>query len=70
MSATAIVNGELVKQLRKSKFITQSKLAEMAEIRPESLCRLEKGKSAKFATILRLAKALGVEPQSLVITKP
>ena len=66
MSATAIVNGELIKQLRKEKFITQSKLAEMAGIRPESLCRLEKGKPAKFATILKLASVLGVEPQSLI----
>ena len=67
MSATALVNGELIKQLRKDKFITQSKLAEMAGIRPESLCRLEKGKPAKFATILRLAEILGVEPHKLIV---
>jgi len=67
MSATALVNGELIKQLRKDKFITQSGLAEMAGIRPESLCRLEKGKPAKFATILRIAEALGVEPQKLIV---
>lgn len=66
MSATAIVNGEIIKSLRKDRFITQSRLAEMAGIRPESLCRLEKGKPAKFATILKLANALGVEPQSLI----
>lgn len=68
MSATAIVDGEKIKSLRKAKFITQSKLADMAGIRPESLCRLEKGKSAKFSTILKLAEILGVEP-SLLISK-
>ena len=67
MSATALVNGELIKQLRKDKFITQSNLAGMAGIRPESLCRLEKGKPAKFATILRLAEILGVEPHKLIV---
>lgn len=67
MSATALVNGELIKQLRKDRFITQSKLAEMAGIRPESLCRLEKGRPAKFATILRLAEILGVEPHKLIV---
>jgi transcriptional regulator with XRE-family HTH domain len=66
MSATAIVNGEMIKSLRKARFITQSKLADMAGIRPESLCRLEKGKPAKFSTILKLAEILGVEPSSLI----
>ena len=66
MSATALVNGELIKKLRKDKFITQSQLAEMAGIRAESLCRLEKGRAAKFSTILKLAQILGVEPSTLI----
>lgn len=66
MSATATVNGEKIKALRKAKFITQCKLADMAGIRPESLCRLEKGKPAKFSTILKLAEVLGVEPSHLI----
>jgi DNA-binding XRE family transcriptional regulator len=66
MSATAIVNGELIKKLRTDKFITQSQLAEMAGIRAESLCRLEKGRAAKFSTILKLASVLGVEPALLI----
>jgi transcriptional regulator with XRE-family HTH domain len=66
MSATAIVNGERIKALRKAKFITQSALADMVGIRPESLCRLEKSKPAKFSTILKLADILGVEPSSLI----
>ncbi len=66
MSATAVVNGELIKQLRKGKLITQSELAKRAGIRAESLCRLEKGKAAKFSTIIKLAEILGVEPQQLI----
>ena len=66
MSATALVNGELIKKLRKDKFITQSQLADMAGIRAESLCRLEKVRAAKFSTILKLAEILGVEPSSLI----
>lgn len=66
MSATAIVNGERVKQLRQEQLITQSALAKKASIRAESLCRIEKGKPAKFSTIIKLAEALGVEPQSLI----
>ena len=66
MSATALVNGELIKKLRKDKFITQSQLADMAGIRAESLCRLEKGRAAKFSTILKLAEILGIEPSSLI----
>lgn len=66
MSATAVVNGELIKQLRKDKLITQSDLAKRAGIRAESLCRLEKGKPAKFSTIKALAEILGVEPKTLI----
>jgi DNA-binding XRE family transcriptional regulator len=66
MSATAVVNGELIKQLRKGKLITQSELAKRAGIRAESLCRLEKGKPAKFSTIIKLAEILGVEPNQLI----
>ena len=66
MSATAVVNGELIKQLRKDKLITQSELAKRAGIRAESLCRLEKGKPAKFSTIIKLAEILGVEPKKLI----
>ena len=68
MSATAIVNGERVKQLRQAQLVTQSQLAQKAGIRAESLCRIEKGKPAKFSTIIKLAEALGVEPQTLIQT--
>ena len=66
MSATAIVNGGLIKRLRKDKFITQSELAKRTGIRAESLCRLEKGKPAKFSTIIKLAEILEVEPKQLI----
>jgi len=66
MTATAVVNGELIKKLRKDKLITQSDLAKRVGIRAESLCRLEKGKPAKFSTILALAKILEVEPKQLI----
>lgn len=66
MTATAIVDGEAVKRMRQDRLITQADLARMAGIRAESLCRLEKGKPAKFATIKQLADALGVDPLSLI----
>lgn len=66
MTATAIVNGERIKKLRVEKFITQSQLAQLAGIRAESLCRLEKGKAAKFSTILKLATVLQVSPTELL----
>ena len=69
MSATAIVNGELIKELRIKKLITQSQLAEMAGIRAESLCRLEKGRAAKFSTILKLASVLEIDPTALIAKK-
>lgn len=66
MTATAIIDGETVKKLRQERLITQADLAKKAGIRAESLCRLEKGKPAKFATIKQLADALGVEPLSII----
>lgn len=66
MTATANVNGALLKKLRRDRLLTQSALADMAGIRAESLCRIEKGKPAKFSTIIRLADILGVEPKTLI----
>jgi transcriptional regulator with XRE-family HTH domain len=59
-----------LKQLRESQFLSQEDLAKIAETTTSTINRLEKGKQTpRFATIRRLAKALGVNPSSIDFIK-
>jgi DNA-binding XRE family transcriptional regulator len=62
--------GRSVKQQRVRAFMTQEQLAKAAGISPRQLVRIEKNEvEPRFATILKLGKALGVEPSELVDEK-
>ena len=59
--------GQSVKQQRVRKFMTQEQLAKAARISPRQLVRIEKNEvEPRFSTILKLGKALGVDPSELV----
>lgn len=54
--------GARIKEVRKSRGLSQERLAEKAEISPRFLSRLEVGQqSPSIETLARLAEALGVE---------
>ena len=53
--------GALLRQIRKSKGLTQQKLAEKAEIDEKHLSRIEKGKFfPTYKTLLNLLESLGI----------
>jgi DNA-binding XRE family transcriptional regulator len=59
--------GRSVKQQRIRAFMTQEQLAKVAGISPRQLVRIEKNEvEPRFSTILKLGKALGVDPSELV----
>lgn len=57
-----------IKELRKARGLTQTELAERAGVSQQYIARLEKGnvKSPNLLNGLRLAAALGVEPEELI----
>jgi len=68
MSILAVMKiGRSVKQQRVRAFMTQEQLARAAGISPRQLVRIERNKvEPRFSTILKLGKALGVDPSELV----
>ena len=59
--------GRSVKQQRVRAFMTQEQLAKAAGISPRQLVRIEGNKvEPRFSTILKLGKALSVDPSKLV----
>jgi transcriptional regulator with XRE-family HTH domain len=59
--------GRSVKQQRVRAFMTQEQLAKAAGISPRQLVRIERNEAEpRFSTILKLGKALGVDPSELV----
>ena len=58
--------GRRVRSLRKLRDLTQEQLAEMAEMSPEYVGKIERGRSSpSFESIAQLAKALSVSPSIL-----
>jgi len=55
-----------LRQIRESKVMSQRDLGKEARVSPATIVRLEKGASARFVTIKKLATALGVPPESLI----
>jgi transcriptional regulator with XRE-family HTH domain len=62
MKNLAVRLGARIKSLRKSRGLSQERLAEKSDITPKYLSRLEVGQqSPSIETLARLAEALGVE---------
>lgn len=62
------VFGEVIKELRNQKNISQIELAERGQFNRTYISDLERGlKQASLSTILRLAGALDVQPHELIM---
>jgi transcriptional regulator with XRE-family HTH domain len=62
--------GRRLKALRQAKGWTQQELADKAELTPAFLSYLENGsRSGSLESLLKLAQALGVEPEALLAGK-
>ena len=56
-----------LREVRESRLMTQGELARRAGVTAITISRLERGMHRpRFATVRRLAEALGVQPQALV----
>jgi transcriptional regulator with XRE-family HTH domain len=68
MSILSIMKiGRSVKRQRVRAFMTQEQLAKAAGISPRQLLRIERNEvEPRFSTILKLGKALSVNPSELV----
>lgn len=63
--------GKLLKAQRAKKGWTQHKLADQARVSYDMVIKIETGRSgASFATVERLANALGVDPSALFGASP
>lgn len=57
-----------LRTVRLAKMLSQEELAEKSGVSRVAITRLERGNiDARFATVRKLAKALGVEPTELTI---
>ncbi len=67
MPIMVVVNiGENVRRERSRRFWTQEQLAEKAGVSPRQVVRIERNEvEPRFATIIKLAQALDVEPDVL-----
>jgi transcriptional regulator with XRE-family HTH domain len=63
----AVRIGRSVREQRVKRFMTQEQLARTADISLRQVVRIERNEvEPRFATILKLAEGLGVEPSELV----
>ena len=61
------VRGDRIRTLRQRRFMRQEDLAKAAAISSPQISRIETGEhKARQISILRIARALGVEPESLI----
>jgi len=64
--ANLIVFGKNLRDLRRAKELSQERLAEMADLHPRALQKIEAGDvNVTLSTILRLQKALGCSWENL-----
>lgn len=64
-------SGRRLRALRERSELSQLALAEVSGITNDTICRIELGRRApQAATIERLAKALGVNPEQFVSDEP
>ncbi len=69
MNLKSMSFGELLKKLRKEKKLTLNRLAELADLSPSYLSRIERGKrNVPNARVLKkLAPHLGLTPQEIMV---
>jgi transcriptional regulator with XRE-family HTH domain len=66
-AAQVKIFGANVKRLRKQKKLTQEKLAELSDLQPRTIQKIEAGQlNILFTTILRIRKALGCSWERLL----
>jgi transcriptional regulator with XRE-family HTH domain len=66
----AEVNMQKLRELRQRRVLTLHELGELSGVAYNTIWRLENGKSgAQPRTIRKLAAALGVEPEELVVVR-
>lgn len=57
-----------LRELRERRFMTQDQLSQESGVRAATISEIENGlRSPRFGTIKKLAAALGVEPDELII---
>ena len=66
---TVKVDGDKLQGLRLGKFWSREELAETADLHRDHIGRLERGKggNSRPPTVRKLAEALGVDPEELVV---
>ncbi len=63
------IDGEKLREIRRSRFLTRDELAEMSGVARDHIGRLERGEipgESRMGTIRKLAAALEVDPAELV----
>ncbi len=66
MKTTKVLLGEKIKEIRKSRKLSQDELSEKIGIDPKHLSRIEVGRSfPSLDTLERIAKALGIDIKDL-----
>jgi transcriptional regulator with XRE-family HTH domain len=59
--------GDKLKEIRTRRLLTQTELAEKAEVNPSTVVHVERNRTEpQFRTIRKLAKALDVDPTELL----
>ena len=57
----------LLKEWRRRRFLTQGELAERSGVGVATIARIEAGQGARLSTLRKLATALHLEPEQLVL---
>lgn len=60
------VKGDAMQRLRMERAMSQADLADVAGVRQATVSNAENGRNVRYATILAIAGALGVEVASLI----
>ena len=66
IDATVAAIGRRIREVRKAKDITQVELAPRIGIRQSHLSAIERGDAGVGSRLVRIARALGVEPKDLL----
>jgi transcriptional regulator with XRE-family HTH domain len=64
---TAVVNGQRLRELRRQRGLSQVELAQLAEVSPNTVSKLERQQTTacRSRTLARLAAALGEPPSAI-----
>lgn len=59
--------GNLITETREARKLTQHQLAYLAELSPVTLTRLEQGRRVQRASLNRVCRVLGIDPNQIEI---